>query len=83
MLVLAVFPGDPVLSSFHIRAMWSKIRLIVRVNFKTFRTLVPLLNNSVPNQAKVALAFFWDEIPIMIIMSIEMTKEKNSTLVRR
>lgn len=82
MLVLAVFPGDSVLSSFHIRAMRSTIRLTVS-EFQNLRTLLPLLSNSVPNQAKVTLAFFWDEIPITIIMSIEISKEKNSTLVRR
>lgn len=82
MLVLAVFPRASGLSSFRIRAMWLKIRRTVRVNFQTFRTLVPLLKNSVPNQAKAIRAFFWVKVPNMIIRSIHITKE-NSILVSR
>ena len=50
--------------------------------FQNLLTLVPSWNNLVLNQAKVISSFSWDESPIMIIMSIEITTE-NSTLISR
>lgn len=75
-------PWDTVTASFSIRerGQGSERR---ETEFQNLLTLVPLLNNLVPNQAKVLISFVCDEVPITIIMSMEITKDKNSTFVSR